>query len=217
MRKKHLLFKISFAGFSLIEMIFAMGLVGGLFVVVMQMSKLQNQSGRDEEIRFQEEALTRIVSNTLTNAQACKNSFLNKKIPTTITDIMDKGPVTATAFAVNTNINGLIIQDMSLELILPASGLNLATGMPSGAVNLSINVKRWNTSAREAQSLAQTHKIKIPFYVQLSKYYDTTTATITGCIKTDINWSDRQCVTGSYLRGFSADGVAVCATPTSKP
>lgn len=78
-------------GFTLVEIIIALGLIGAASVGTMSIMKQLNKGQATSEAKVEEIELRRMMATNLTDKQACKNTFMGTRIGENINSIKNSG------------------------------------------------------------------------------------------------------------------------------
>lgn len=139
--------KLLNAGFSLVETMLGVGLLGAVAVMGMQVSKMSSSNKSMQDSTIFAQALVSQIENYLENVTACSMTFdtVNANSTTTIPDIKDKTGVPI--FIPGNSYDGVTIDSLTLVPPQANNGTYLIAAAGLGFVDLNAVVARKKESA----------------------------------------------------------------------
>lgn len=164
---------ISNRGFSLVEILVVLGLVGGLAVVMMNMTQQQSRNQVTAEVKFENLEFRRQIANILAVKKSCERTFQNLKIGDSFTTIKN-------AVGVNVVEKDKVYGNNSLKVKNLSTVLTRDNGDGTFDVDLILDFEKTKTMA-----MGSTTQIRFPLMVSAPS----STAPIVSCVTNEGLWS----------------------------
>ncbi|WPU64943.1 prepilin-type N-terminal cleavage/methylation domain-containing protein [Peredibacter starrii] len=160
-------------GFSLVEVLVVVGLLGGLAVVMMNMTQQQTKNQVTAEVKFENLEFRRQIANVLAVKKSCERTFQTLKIGDPLTVIRNAAGIPVVEV-------GKVYGNNSLKVDALTTALTRDNGDGTFDVDLVLNFEKTKTMA-----LGSTTQMKFPLMVSALSV----SAPITSCITNEGLWA----------------------------